>query len=54
MNLASDLNVDSLDMVLVVETIENEFNVNISNEDLYKIRTVNDLENKIKALQAVK
>lgn len=54
MNLASDLNVDSLDMVLVIEAIENEFGVNISNEDLYEIRTVSDLENKIKELQTAK
>ncbi len=54
MNLAADLNVDSLDMVLVIEAIENEFGITIPNEELYEIRTISDMENKIDELLAQK
>lgn len=54
MNLAADLNVDSLDMVLVIEAIENEFGITIPNEELYEIRTISEMENKIDELLAQK
>lgn len=47
MNLAADLHIDSLDMVLVVDAIEEEFGINIKNEDMSGIRTVRDIEKKI-------
>ena len=37
-----DLNADSLDLVELIMSLEEEFNVKISDEDAEKIRTVND------------
>lgn len=51
MNLASELRVDSLDMVLIVDDIEEAFNIHIKTEDMTGIRTIADIEAKIKALQ---
>ena len=51
MNLTSDLHVDSLDMVLIVDRIEEAFGNNKKTEDMSGIRTVNDIEKKILELQ---
>ena len=51
MNLTSDLHVDSLDMVLIVDRIEEAFGIHIKTEDMSGIRTVNDIEKKILELQ---
>lgn len=51
MNLASDLHVDSLDMVLIVDTIEEEFGIHIKTEDMIGITTIEDIDAKIKELQ---
>lgn len=51
MNLASDLNIDSLDMFLVIDHIENEFKVKFTSEDLYDIRTILDIEKKITEIE---
>lgn len=51
MNLTSDLHIDSLDMVLIVDSIEEEFGIHIKTEDMSGIRTVNDIEKKIQELQ---
>lgn len=51
MNLASDLNIDSLDMFLVIDHIENEFKVKFTGEDLYDIRTILDIEKKITEIE---
>ena len=37
-----DLNADSLDLVELIMTLEEEFNVKISDEDAEKIQTVQD------------
>jgi acyl carrier protein len=37
-----DLNADSLDLVELIMSLEEEFNVKISDEDAEKIRTVQD------------
>ena len=51
MNLASDLRIDSLDMVLIVDDIEEAFGIHIKTEDMTGIRTIADIEEKIKLLQ---
>lgn len=51
-NLIRDLHVDSLDLVAIVDTIEEEFGIKIRNDDLTNIRTVNDIDRKINELKA--
>ncbi|MCM1231357.1 MAG: DUF1493 family protein [Ruminococcus flavefaciens] len=51
MNLATDLHVDSLDLVLIVDDVEEAFNIHIKTEDMTGIRTIADIERKIIALQ---
>ena len=41
-NFIDDLNADSLDLVELIMSLEEEFNVKISDEDAEKIRTVKD------------
>ena len=41
-NFIDDLNADSLDLVELIMSLEEEFNVKISDEDAEKIRTVQD------------
>lgn len=43
-----DLNADSLDLVELIMTLEEEFHVEISEEDAEKIRTVRDAEEYIR------
>ncbi|AFQ46212.1 acyl carrier protein [Desulfosporosinus meridiei] len=40
-----DLGADSLDIPVMVNAIEDEFAIAISNEELFKIRTIGDLMN---------
>jgi acyl carrier protein len=41
-NFIDDLNADSLDLVELIMSLEEEFNVKISDEDAERIRTVQD------------
>ena len=41
-SFVEDLNADSLDLVELIMSLEEEFNVKISDEDAEKIRTVQD------------
>ena len=41
-NFIEDLNADSLDLVELIMSLEEEFNVKISDEEAEKIRTVQD------------
>ncbi len=41
-NFIDDLNTDSLDLVELIMSLEEEFSVKISDEDAEKIRTVQD------------
>ena len=47
-----DLGADSLDIVELVMALEEEFNIEISDEDAEKIRTVKDVVSYIEAHQA--
>ncbi|CDE45914.1 acyl carrier protein [Clostridium sp. CAG:411] len=51
MELAADLHVDSLNMVLIIGRIEEEFEVEIEYEEIADIRTIYDIDEKIKELQ---
>jgi len=48
-SFVDDLGADSLDTVELVMALEEEFNVEISDEDAEKIRTVKDVVNYIEA-----
>jgi acyl carrier protein len=47
-----DLNADSLDLVELIMSLEEEFGIEISEEDAEKIRTVGDAEDYIREHQA--
>ncbi len=47
MDLVTDLHADSLDKVLIIGNIEEEFGVDIKNDDFSNIRTVADIDKKI-------
>ena len=47
-NIAEDLGADSLDLVDLLMSIEDEFEIEIPDEDVDKIRTVGELEKYIK------
>lgn len=44
-NIQDDLGADSLDIVDLITTIEDEFDVNIPDEAVEEIKTVNDIVN---------
>lgn len=45
--IMTDLGADSLDVVDVVQVLEEEFNVKVPNEDIEKLKTVEDIANYI-------
>ncbi len=51
-NLKEDLGADSIDAVEVIMSLEDEFNVSISDDAAQNIKTVQDLVNYIEAEQA--
>lgn len=52
MNIVDDLGADSLDVVEVVMALEEEFNVEIPDEEAAKIKTVGDAHKKLQELLA--
>ena len=51
-NLLDDLGADSLDVVELAMTLEEEFSIEVPDEELEKIRTVQDIVNYIGAVAA--
>ncbi len=47
-SFTEDLGADSLDIFQIISTLEEEFNLEFSNEDAEKIKTVGDAVNYIK------
>ncbi len=47
--ILEDLGADSLDLVELLMTLEDEFNVNVSDEDAVKLKTVADIVKIIEA-----
>ena len=43
MNFQDDLNADSIELVALVMTIEEEFDTEVSEEDLEKLKTIGDV-----------
>ncbi|MCI5643648.1 acyl carrier protein [Peptoniphilus sp. SGI.035] len=43
MNFQDDLNADSIELVELVMTIEEEFEIEVSEEDLEKLKTIGDV-----------
>ena len=48
-SFADDLNADSLDLVEVIVTIEDELDINIDDDELQNIKTVGDAYELVKA-----
>lgn len=48
----NDLGSDSLQMVSFVMDVENRFEVTLTDEDIYRFKTVGDVEKKLKELGA--
>ena len=51
-DIVADLQFDSIDMVLIVGEIEEAFGISIENDMIQEIRTVNDLNEKVRKLSA--
>ncbi len=51
-NLLDDLGADSIDVVELAMTLEEEFSIQVPDEELEKIRTVQDVVNYIGAVAA--
>ena len=51
-DIVADLQFDSIDMVLIVGEIEDAFGISIENDMMQEIRTVNDLNEKVRQLSA--
>lgn len=49
--ILEDLGADSLDLVELLMTLEDEFNVTVSDEDAIKLKTVEDIVKIIEATQ---
>jgi len=47
--LVDDLMIDSLDRLMIISTLEDEFSLTIDDEDFVGIVTVNDIAKKLKA-----
>jgi len=50
-NIKNDLNLDSLDLVEKLLTIEEYFMIEISDEDLIKLETIEDIVSKVDELK---
>lgn len=48
-NIAKDLDADSLDVVELLMTIEDEFNIEIPDEEIENIKTIGDLTDYIQS-----
>ena len=51
-DIVADLQFDSIDMVLIVGEIEEAFGISIENDMIQEIRTLNDLNEKVRQLSA--
>ena len=47
-NLISDLNFDSMDIIMLINELEAEFDINIDIDDFSEITTVGDIVEKLK------
>jgi len=47
-DLVSDLGADSLAVIMIIQALEDEFDISIDDEDFKKIRTVRDIVENLK------
>lgn len=53
-NLVTDLDIDSFSMLMIINTLEDEFSIQIEDENLEGLRTVSDIVEKLIAMLSVK
>jgi acyl carrier protein len=53
-NTFDELNIDSMDAVNIVFAVENEFNIDVPDDDVRTIRTVRDVVDGVRRLVAAK
>ena len=42
-NLITDLNIDSFSRLMIINAIEDEFSIDVADEDMEKFKTINDI-----------
>ncbi len=50
-HLINDLHIDSFDMIMIVNALEDDFSILVEEEDLVGLITVNDIVQKLKELK---
>lgn len=50
MDLIQDLGIDSFDMIMIVNTLEEEFSIVVEEEDLENLKTVEDVISRLEEL----
>lgn len=53
-NLVKDLDIDSFSMLMIVNTLEEDFSIQIEDEDLKGLNTVSDIVERLKEKLSVK
>ncbi len=53
-NLVEDLDIDSFSMLMIINTLEEDFSIHIEDEDLEGVRTVSDIVEKLIEMLSVK
>ena len=49
-NIWKDIQIDSLDFLMIVDAIEDEFNIAIIDEEIKKVQTISDICTKLREL----
>ena len=49
-NIWKDIQIDSLDFLMIVDAIEDEFNIAISDEEIKKVQTISDICAKLRGM----
>jgi acyl carrier protein len=54
MDLVRDLGVDSFDMLMIINTLEEEFSITVEEEQLENLKTVGDVIRRLERLLSIK
>ena len=49
-NIWRDIQIDSLDFLMIVDAIEDEFNIAITDEEIKKVQTISDICTKLREM----